>query len=77
MLALAGLERLGRAADGVLDELVPAAGQGALAIEARRGRAARSPALADPDATACVTAERELTAALGATCNTPVGAHAR
>ena len=39
MLALAGLERLGRAdeAGGVLAELVPAAGQGALAIEARAG----------------------------------------
>ncbi|MGZ4187728.1 MAG: hydroxymethylbilane synthase, partial [Solirubrobacteraceae bacterium] len=39
VLALAGLERLGRAAEagGLLDELVPAAGQGALAIEGRAG----------------------------------------
>ena len=37
VLALAGLERLGRAGDagGVIDEFVPAAGQGALALEAR------------------------------------------
>ena len=37
VLALAGLRRLGResAADGILDDLLPAAGQGALAIEAR------------------------------------------
>ena len=47
VLAAAGLQRLGRAdeAGGVLDEFVPAAGQGALALEARAGaiapRAAR------------------------------------
>ena len=33
--------------------------------------------LRDPDATVCVFAERELTRALEASCNTPVGAHAR
>jgi hydroxymethylbilane synthase len=60
----------------VLDELVPAAGQGALAVEARPGRLPVD-GLADPDATACVLAERELTRALGASCNTPVGAWAR
>jgi len=81
VLALAGLERLGRAdeAGGVLAELVPAAGQGALAIEARAGAipAELLAAVSDPEATACVTAERELVAALDASCNTPVGAHAR
>jgi hydroxymethylbilane synthase len=76
VLALAGLARLGRAPDGVLDELVPAAGQGALAIEGRPGAPALD-GLADPSATACVSAERELTRMLGATCNTPVGAYAR
>ena len=78
VLALAGLERLGRgdAVDGVLDELVPAAGQGALAVEARPGRVLLD-GLADPAATACVLAERELTRALGASCHTPVGAWAR
>ena len=78
VLAVAGLARLGRAdaIDGVLDELVPAAGQGALALEARPGSVAVS-ALVDADATACVLAERELTRALGASCNTPVGAYAR
>ena len=34
-------------------------------------------AVSDPDTTACVTAERELVRALGASCNTPVGAHAQ
>ncbi|HEY1509866.1 MAG TPA: hydroxymethylbilane synthase [Solirubrobacteraceae bacterium] len=81
VLALAGLQRLDRAgeAGGVLDELVPAAGQGALALEARKGALPDDAlsALQDPEATACVTAERELVDALDATCNTPVGAHAR
>jgi hydroxymethylbilane synthase len=76
VLAAAGLNRLGLTADGVLEELVPAAGQGALALEARAGWAVPG-ALSDADATACVRAERELTAALGASCNSPVGAHAR
>jgi hydroxymethylbilane synthase len=79
VLAVAGLVRLGRgdAVDGILDEFVPAAGQGALALEARRGLVSVPGALGDPSATACVTAERELTRALGASCNTPVGAYAR
>jgi hydroxymethylbilane synthase len=78
VLAVAGLERLGRrdAIDGVLDELVPAAGQGALAVEARPGRVSVD-GLADAEATVCVLAERALTRALGASCNTPVGAWAR
>jgi hydroxymethylbilane synthase len=75
VLAAAGLRRLGREPDGVLDELVPAAGQGALAIEARVG--AELAALSDLNATTCVLAERELTRALEASCNTPVGANAR
>src|SRR5205807_84205 len=81
VLALAGLERLGRAGDaeGVLDNLVPAAGQGALAIEARPGRLPdkRLTALRDPEALACVSAEREVVRALGASCNTPLGVHGR
>jgi hydroxymethylbilane synthase len=78
VLAVAGLERLGRAdaVDGVLDELVPAAGQGALAIEARPGVVSVA-GIVDAGTTACVLAERELTRALGASCNTPVGAYAR
>jgi hydroxymethylbilane synthase len=80
VLAVAGLARLGRfdAVDGILDldEFVPAAGQGALAVEARPGYVTAT-ALVDDGATACVMAERELTRALGASCNTPVGAHAR
>ena len=79
VLAVAGLARLGRmdAVDGVLDEFVPAAGQGALAVEARPEKASVVSALIDADATACVLAEREVTRLLGASCNTPVGASAR
>jgi hydroxymethylbilane synthase len=74
VLAAAGLHRLGLEPDGILDELVPAAGQGALALEARIGQS--FPALADADATVAVSAERELVHSLGASCNTPLGAHA-
>ncbi len=76
VLAAAGLNRLGLRYDGILEELVPAAGQGALVLEARTGWEP-PPALEDPAAAACVHAERALTAALEASCNTPVGAHAR
>ena len=81
VLARAGLERLGRleAADGTLDELVPAAGQGALAVQARPGKLSSETLarIADAETMECVSAERELTRALNASCNTPVGAHAR
>jgi hydroxymethylbilane synthase len=81
VLAAAGLARLGRSeeAGALLPELVPAAGQGALLIEGRDGalEPEQLAALGDPEATACVTAERDLVHALGASCNTPVGAHAR
>jgi hydroxymethylbilane synthase len=82
VLALAGLERLGRsdAVSAIADEFVPAAGQGALALEGRVGELAADPRLdaaRDPVSDACVTAERTLVHALGASCHTPVGAHAR
>lgn len=81
VLALAGLRRLDRegAVDGILGELIPAAGQGALAIEARgESDSARILAALDhAQSSACVSAERALTRALGASCQTAVGAHAR
>jgi hydroxymethylbilane synthase len=80
VLAHAGLERLDRFDEigGVLDELVPAAGQGALAVEGRDGAvpAGVIEVLTDPSSAKCVGAERELTRVLNATCNTPVGAFA-
>lgn len=83
VLAVAGLRRLGREAaiDAVLDELVPAAGQGALVVEARAGdddlRARLLPALDDQETNLCLGAERDLMRRLEASCHTPVGAHAR
>jgi hydroxymethylbilane synthase len=81
VLAAAGLARLGRSGDagGLLDEFVPAAGQGALALEARAGtiEPGRLAPVRDASATACVNVERALVHALGASCHTPVGAHAR
>jgi hydroxymethylbilane synthase len=83
VLARAGLERLGRTgeAGAELDPraFVPAPGQGALALEARSGdEIAREAAerITDPAALACLRAERGLTAALGGSCHTPIGAHA-
>ena len=81
VLAVAGLVRLGRedAVDAVLEELVPAPGQGVIALEARKGdESAREAAGAITDAPSWVAlqAERTLVAALDASCHTPMGAHA-
>jgi hydroxymethylbilane synthase len=81
VLALAGLQRLGRAgeAGGTLDGLVPAAGQGVLVLTARTGddraRAAAA-AISDAMTMTCLRAERAVVRDLEADCATPVGAHA-
>lgn len=81
VLARAGLARLGRLEEvaETLDPLqvLPAPGQGALAVECRADDEALLALLApldDPDTRACVTAERSLLAALEAGCTAPVGA---
>ena len=80
VLARAGLDRLGRGEEGApLEELVPAPGQGCLALEARSEDAvatAAAAAVTDRSALTCLTAERALVAGLEASCRTPVGAHA-
>ena len=81
VLARAGLDRLGRGAEatGSLDEMVPAAGQGTLAVTVRADDADTHAAVArltDPAAARCLEAERALVRALGADCHTPLGAHA-
>ncbi len=82
VLAAAGLQRLDRGDDGSPippEVLTPAAGQGALALEARvgdRAMADAAEAITDRDAFTCLTAERALVAELDASCHTPVGAHA-
>jgi hydroxymethylbilane synthase len=85
VLAVAGLSRLGRRNEAVEvfepEQMLPAPGQGALAVECRAGDAALAAALAtaldDPETRAAVAAERALLAALEAGCSAPVGAHAR
>jgi len=83
VLAHAGLIRLGRESEagGVLDSerFVPAPGQGTLALEGRaadRATRAAVAAITDNNAFACLRAERALAHALGASCNTPLGAYA-
>ena len=80
VLAQAGLDRLGRGGEGArLSELVPAPGQGCLGLEARADDeriAAAAAAITDRAALICLTAERALVAALGATCRTPIAAQA-
>jgi hydroxymethylbilane synthase len=87
VLALAGLARLGRtaAATEVLDPetMLPAPGQGALAVESRVGLEQTDPELfaaldgLDHGATrAAVSAERSVLGALEAGCSAPVGAYA-
>jgi hydroxymethylbilane synthase len=83
VLAYAGLARIGHT-DRVTevfepDDMVPAPGQGALAVECRSDDAELAGLLAtiDHQATrAAVTAERSLLAALEAGCSAPVGAYA-
>jgi len=82
VLARAGLARLGRLDEvtEVLDplQMLPAPGQGALAVEVRAGDAALiadiSGSLDDRDTRAAVTAERAVLAGLEAGCSAPVGA---
>ncbi|MEG3628855.1 hydroxymethylbilane synthase [Streptomyces poriticola] len=81
VLAAAGLNRIGRIDEVTdflsVDTVLPAPGQGALAIECTAGNAALIAALGeldDPFTRAAVTAERSLLAALEAGCSAPVGA---
>jgi hydroxymethylbilane synthase len=83
VLGYAGLTRIGRL-DAVTqtfepEEMVPAPGQGALAVECRADRPDLAALLAqveDPGSRAATTAERALLAALQAGCLAPVGAYA-
>jgi hydroxymethylbilane synthase len=83
VLAYAGLARIGRV--GAItqvfepDEMLPAPGQGALAVECREDDAelaALLRAVTDEASVAAVTAERSLLEALEAGCSAPIGAYA-
>jgi hydroxymethylbilane synthase len=83
VLARAGLQRLENedAVGAVLDpeRFVPAPGQGTLAIEVRAADIDTQRALGpigDTRALDCLLAERALARELGASCDTPLGAHA-
>jgi hydroxymethylbilane synthase len=84
LLALAGLKRLGRAdvATAILeaDEILPAPGQGAIAVACRAGDEALRERLRALDHAAsrdAVTAERAMLEVLDGSCRTPIAALAR
>ena len=83
VLACAGLARIGHAHAVTQvfepEEMLPAPGQGALAVECRASEpelAALLGAVTDPASMAAVTAERSLLAALAAGCSAPVAGYA-
>jgi len=85
VLAMAGLQRLGVAATYVTafaeDRLVPAVGQGALAVVVRKEDDALAALLCeavnDPQSELCIVCERATLRALRAGCSAPLGVHAR
>ncbi|MEM6551744.1 MAG: hydroxymethylbilane synthase [Planctomycetota bacterium] len=83
LLAAAGLHRLGyrELAQQALsvEEMLPAAGQGALCLQCRgqdHVTVARCMPLNDPASAAAIHAERDLVAGLGAGCHSPVAVYA-
>ena len=85
VLAAAGLRRTGLFNEAEMtmlepDQLVPAPGQGALALQCRRNDEKTRDLLAaldDADSERCVTAERVIVQALGGDCHSPIGALAQ
>jgi hydroxymethylbilane synthase len=79
VLAAAGLERLGLGREigrrFSPEELLPEAGQGAVALQVRAGEEHLAAALDDPDTRARVQAERSCVSRIGAGCLAPVAAH--
>ena len=81
LLAVAGLNRLGRLAEATAilstDEMLPAVAQGAIGVERRADDAAIAEFLAplnDPATATRVTAERACLAVLDGSCRTPIAA---
>ena len=82
ILALAGLQRLGRQDEATYifpeSEMLPAVGQGALTLECRKDDSRVQSYLSvlnHPETERCTTAERALLAGLGGSCKTPIGGH--
>jgi hydroxymethylbilane synthase len=85
VLAMAGLKRTGLFDSACMtpiaaEQMLPAPGQGALALQCRRDDAStreRLAALNDPDTFDCATAEREIVRALKGDCTSPIAALAK
>lgn len=84
VMAVSGLERVGLAHRiahrFALDEMLPAVGQGIVAVECRRGdyaTLARLDAIDDETARVEAEAEREMLWILNGHCNAPIAGHAR
>ena len=82
ILAAAGLKRLGidtwpgvEFAPLDFEQMVPAVGQGAIAVQCRETDAAKFTAIFDAATMRAVTMERAFQAALGGGCHTAFGAH--
>jgi hydroxymethylbilane synthase len=79
VLAAAGLDRLGLAEEIGLrfdpEELVPEAGQGAIALQVREGEERLVATVDDAETRVRVEAERACVARIGAGCLAPVAAH--
>lgn len=84
VLALAGLKRAAMFDSQTMsiipqDQIIPAPGQGALAIQTRRSddaTGARLAGLHDPSSARCVALERQIVALLEGDCHSPIAAHA-
>jgi hydroxymethylbilane synthase len=83
VLAMAGLRRLGREGEAAfafgLEQMVPAAGQGALVVQCRSGDEDESgrTELNDYESERRLLAERAVVTGLDADCSSPVGVYAR
>jgi hydroxymethylbilane synthase len=79
VLAACGLDRLGLAREIGLrfppEEMLPEAGQGALALQVREGETHLVAAADHEDTRRCVEAERTVVAAVGGGCLAPLAAH--
>jgi hydroxymethylbilane synthase len=79
VLAACGLDRLGLAAEighrFEPDEVLPEAGQGALALQVRAGEEELVGGADDPETRRRVEAERAVVAAIGGGCLAPIAAH--
>lgn len=83
VMAAAGLARIGASGRAVrtftIDEMLPAVGQGTVALECRRDdfeTRARLAAVDDPATRAAAEAEREMLWILNGHCNAPIAGHA-